>query len=362
MASIFDCKPVYAIQGNLRNGGDSNILSFRTTDVCHSLKCQRGRNADHSEADGASQHWDNCVVLRCERRDDAECGGVGVRMSSMDNEERMFANVIASALARSNGYQARTEIGGLLASISKDKKRLEPFGFKVYSQGDEDGIIEEIFYRLDITNGLFCEIGVENGLECNTLYLLHKGWRGGWIEGNIQQSLSIKEKFGSVIDKRLKVFFEIISSENIDDLLSKITSDKSGLDFLSIDIDGNDIYLFECLQHKPKVICIEYNAKFRGNLVKKQKYNPQKFWSGTDYMGSSLKALVEVGTSKGYRLVGTNITGANAFFVRDDLATNLFSENSSSEYLYNPPRYWLIFDHYKHIGHRADFGPYVDLE
>lgn len=52
----------------------------------------------------------------------------------------------------------------------------------------------------------------------------------------------------------------------------------------------------------------------------------------------------------------------NAFFVRKDLSKDLFTEDDSSEYLCNPPRYYLIFDHFHHIGHRADFGPYEDLK
>jgi hypothetical protein len=78
-------------------------------------------------------------------------------------------------------------------------------------------------------------------------------------------------------------------------------------------------------------------------------------------MGSSLKAVDEVAGRKGYRLVGTNISGVNAFFVRSDLAGALFCDDSSPEYLYNPARYWLAFDHFSDIGHPADFGDYVDL-
>lgn len=59
--------------------------------------------------------------------------------------------------------------------------RLERYGYKVYSQNDEDGILAEIFRRIDVTNRQFLEFGVENGLENNTLNLLEQGWSGrGW--------------------------------------------------------------------------------------------------------------------------------------------------------------------------------------
>jgi hypothetical protein len=280
----------------------------------------------------------------------------------MDAEAKTMLLQIMSGLQRNSGYLARVEIENILSCCRKDPKRLEPFGFKVASQGDEDGIIEEIFRRLNITRGTFCEIGVENGLECNSLYLIHKGWHGWWVEGNANYRAFIEEKFKSILNARLRVAIAIITAENINQIFDQIGVLRTELDFLSIDIDGNDVYLLQALQLSPKVLCIEYNAKFPANISKKQKYDPNRVWTGTDYMGSNLAAINEVASKKGYKLVGTNITGANAFFVRNDLAGDLFVDDSSPTHLHNPPRYWLIFDHYQNIGFRADFGPYVDLE
>src|SRR4051812_36467635 len=63
-----------------------------------------------------------------------------------------------------------------------DPKRLLRYGFKVYSQCDEDGIIQEIFKRIGVVHRTFIEFGVETGIECNTAHLLIQGWRGLWIE------------------------------------------------------------------------------------------------------------------------------------------------------------------------------------
>jgi hypothetical protein len=280
----------------------------------------------------------------------------------MDPEIFNAFNLVYSQVRRNSGYFARQEINSIITTISSDPRRLEHFGFKVCSQSDEDGIIEEIFRRLNITEGRFCEIGVENGLECNTLYLIHKGWRGCWIEGNSNQRDSIENKFGSLLrNGRLRSFYNFVTAENINQIFKEIATDKEELDFLSIDIDGNDIYLLEALELSPKVICIEYNAKFPPNVSKKPTYNLNNVWQGGDYMGSSLLAINDVACKKGYALVATNITGSNAFFVRNDCVANKFSENTAVEYLYNPPRYWLIFDHFQQIGHRADFGDYIDL-
>lgn len=274
--------------------------------------------------------------------------------------DQYFAALL-SRMSQTAGYLARVEINNVLKSLSSDVNRLEHFGFKVYSQSDEDGILEEIFRRLGISNGKFCEIGVENGLECNTLYLLHKGWSGLWIEGNLKQRENIESKFELIIGKQLSVLISFVTRENINEILNDNGLDCPEIDFFSIDIDGNDIYLLEALKMKPKVICVEYNAKFPAHISKRQSYNPSHAWSGTDYFGSSLKALSEVADLRGYDLVGTNITGTNAFFVRKDLTSDHFSDVGLTEILYNPPRYWLINDHYGKIGHTPDFGSYEDL-
>ncbi|ATE65026.1 hypothetical protein [Rhizorhabdus dicambivorans] len=279
-----------------------------------------------------------------------------------DKYVRLFFNRNLASAQRENGYAARREIAGLLSEYGKDPRRLEPFGFKVYSQAEEDGIIEEIFRRLGVEKGWFCEIGVQNGLECNSLYLIHKGWNGAWIEGNKNQLEPIQQKFGPIIPSRLKLCIGMATVESVNELLDRLTPADREIDFLSIDIDGNDIHLLEALRRRPKVICIEYNAKFPANIVKRQVYDTQRFWRGTDYFGASLKALAEAADRMGYGLVGTNITGSNAFFVRNDLlGQDLFCEDRSVERLYNPPRYYLIDDHFQYIGHPADFGPYEDL-
>ncbi len=267
---------------------------------------------------------------------------------------------LAYAVRRNNGYLARAEVERLLQKID-DKKRLEPFGFKIYSQNDEDGILEEIFRRLNIEKGRFCEIGVEHGLECNSLYLIHKGWRGVWIDGNESWREFIQTKFAPVIPHRLTPVFTFLNLDNFNQTLASLKLDEGELDLLSIDIDGNDIYMLEAMVIRPKVLCIEYNAKFPGHVVKQPPYTPDFRWDQTDYMGSSLKTVTAMANKKGYRLVGTSLAGTNAFFVRDDLAGDLFPDNATSEALYNPARYWLIWDCYDENGHPPSFGPYLDL-
>lgn len=221
-----------------------------------------------------------------------------------------------------------------------DAKCLELYGFKVYSQNDEDGIIEEIFNRIGTTNKIFVEFGVENGLECNSHYLLHKGWRGLWIEGNPEAFKEIFSKFFPVIRTgQLSVVNAFITKDNINHWISTV---KIGgeIDLLSIDVDGNDYYVWQAINVvRPRVVVIEYNAKFPPNHEWKMAYNENHIWDGSDWQGASLKALELLGRKLGYRLVGTNFTGSNAFFVRQELAGDHFIDPPTAEALYNPARY-----------------------
>src|SRR5215211_2856268 len=73
-----------------------------------------------------------------------------------------------------------------------DPRRLLRYGFKLYSQNDEDGIIQEIFRRIGLTNRTFVEFGVEAGVECNSAKLLLEDWRGLWIEADHAHAKNVR--------------------------------------------------------------------------------------------------------------------------------------------------------------------------
>src|SRR6476660_8214849 len=81
-------------------------------------------------------------------------------------------------------------------------KSLVPFGHRVYSQIDEDGIIAEIFRRIGTGTRHFVEFGVENGMENNTTALLVQGWKGAWIEGNPQLFGELQSIFRTFIARK----------------------------------------------------------------------------------------------------------------------------------------------------------------
>jgi hypothetical protein len=216
---------------------------------------------------------------------------------------------------------------------------LERYGFKVYSQNEEDGIIHEIFRRIGLKYKTFIEFGVSDGLECNTHFLLHMGWSGLWLEGSEKFYKAIQRNFRSVIQSnRLKTVHTFITRENINEMFIK-NGFSGEIDLLSIDIDGNDYHVFEAISAvDPRVVIIEYNAKFPPFCSWVMPYDARHIWDGSDKQGASLKALEELGNRKNYQLVGTNYNGVNAFFVRKDLAGDLFASPPTAENLYNPMR------------------------
>ena len=234
-----------------------------------------------------------------------------------------------------------------------DPRRLERYGWKGYSQTDEDGILQEIFRRIGIAQRSFVELGCGFGMENNTAYLLSQGWRGLWVDGADENALRIRRAFRYLIEQRLLQFEQaMITRENVDALVAAAALGPE-IDLLSIDLDGNDYYVWEAITCvNPRVVVIEYNAKFHPPHDWCMAYNAAHTWADTDQMGCSLEALARLGAARGYVLAGCNLVGANAFFVRRDLAGEHFATPASAAHLFQPARYYLTTAFY--AGHLAN--------
>lgn len=239
-----------------------------------------------------------------------------------------------------------------------EPKKLNKYEFKAYSQGGEDGIIQEIFRRIGTTNQYFVEFGVGVGLENNTAFLLTLGWKGLWIEGSNQYCKRINEKFGNVIDNhQLTLINNFVDADNIEGLFKQANVPQE-LDLLSIDIDGNDYWIWKAINYyRPRVVIMEYNAVYPPQVSWTIQYNPNHRWDYSSYMGASLLALEKLGNIKGYKLVGCSFTGVNAFFVRDDLVDDHFLAPYTAENHYEPARYFLCE---QMSGHPRSFGQFIN--
>lgn len=203
-----------------------------------------------------------------------------------------------------------------------------------FSQSEEDSITLEILNRIGLQKGFFVEFGVGNGLENNSIILLALDWQGAWFGGEdlaFQTSTSEKLSFEKVW----------INRENILDLYSSLDKDA---DVISIDLDGNDIYLVEELLSnnvKPKLFIVEYNAKIPPQVDFKIDYDASHVWGLDDYFGASLKSFNSLFSNNGYRLVCCNLSGVNAFFVKNDYSENFNDVPVDLSELYSEPFYFL---------------------
>lgn len=242
------------------------------------------------------------------------------------------------------------------------KERIRNSEFKVFSQHGEDGILAYIFSEIGVTNKTFLEFGITDGRQCNTANLsINFGWNGLLLEGNPTYARAARCYYQSInrfdgLD--VKVVECFVTKENINDTIA--SNGMAGeIDLLSIDIDGNDYWIWEEIGViSPRVVVVEYNASF-GRKAITVKYDPdfsrlKKHRSGW-YHGASLAALANIGEKKGYDLVCADCAGVNGFFVRKDIAKHKLEALSAEDAFYPQKKRLKVateeqqFDAIKHL-------------
>jgi hypothetical protein len=196
---------------------------------------------------------------------------------------------------------------------------LNKFEQKIYSENGEDGILKAIFKKLGSTDRYCVEFGVGDGTVCNTRYLIEKRrWKFLQMDQKSRARASVRR--------------EIITAENINYLFLKHGVPRE-FDLLSVDLDYNTYWVWKAIEgFSPRVVVIEYNGNFPPDRNFVVPYDPLATWERqSSYYGASLLALVKLGASKGYALVGCDSTGVNAFFIRNDLVKGNFVVRETKE-------------------------------
>lgn len=206
------------------------------------------------------------------------------------------------------------------------KNELRSKEYRVHSQNGEDGLILYVFSQIGTTNRKFIEFGIGDGKECIAAnLLLNFGWSGLMIEGSSDYVVSATQYYNNhpKMQGKVKILNKFITQDNINNLFQE-GGIEGEIDLLSIDIDGNDYWVWKAIEViSPRVVIIEYNASFGKENAVTVKYDPSferlsKHPSGY-YYGLSLKAAEKLGKEKGYHLVGCDSEGVNAIFVRNDI-------------------------------------------
>jgi len=158
------------------------------------------------------------------------------------------------------------------------------------------------------------------------------------MDCNKQNVTLAKQYYQNMLKTRssdVKIIQCLVTVENINKALLD-NGFEGEIDLLSIDIDGNDYWVWKAITAiDPRVVVIEYNASLGYEKSLTAKYDPNfnrfKEHPSGCYHGASLAALTTLAKSKGYILVGCDSNGINAFFVRKDAAQGKLVELSAQE-------------------------------
>lgn len=184
-------------------------------------------------------------------------------------------------------------------------------------------MILHLLNHVAVRDGSFVEFGFAPA-ECNCLNLaLRHNFRGLFLDGDAKRCALARALFRHLQRPDLVVEQAFLTRENLNDVLARHGCARE-IDVLSIDVDGNDAWLFEIIAARPRLLVIEYNASFGPARAVTVPYDPDfrryAAHSSGFYYGASLAALERLGMRRGYRLVATDPSGVNAFFLRGDLA------------------------------------------
>jgi hypothetical protein len=205
---------------------------------------------------------------------------------------------------------------------------LEQHERKIASQNGEDGVLLALFDRLGTTDRFFVEVGDDAEDDYNGAFLAECGWRGLRLG-----------RSGVSKNPRVAAHQERVTAENVNELLRR-HGVPAEFDLLSIDLDGNDYWVWKALDgYRPRVVVVEYNASVPPDQRRAIPYQPDFVWDGSDHYGASLLALRELGRRKGYELVHCEGAGVNAFFVARHLLPAGFAARPV-ERVYRAPNYY----------------------
>lgn len=244
--------------------------------------------------------------------------------------KQIINSILSNKEIIDNQNDIKLMIGKILAN-ENNQKEINKSEFKVFSQFGEDGIINFIINNLKLKKNVFLEIGTENYQEANTRFLLeNNNWSGAIIESNAEHIKFIKKQ-NYYWQRDLTLVNSFVTKENINLLIDNLVF-KNDISLLSIDIDGNDYWVWKELELKPDIVVVEYNSRFGKEKSVTIPYDknfrrPEK-GKKRIYFGASLLALKRLGDTKGYALITTNSAGNNAFFIKKEHLSDTLREKS----------------------------------
>ena len=179
-----------------------------------------------------------------------------------------------------------------------------PFGCA--SQWGEGVALLYIFNKIGATNRLAVDIGAADGSRQSNTKLL-------------EQVSNFRRIMFDIAPGSPDVIEQNVTAENVNGILEdhNVPDD---FDLFSLDIDGNDYWIWKALKYTPRVVVMEYNHSLGFQESKTIKYNPHHRFNNNQYYGASAVALMKLGSSLGYKCIARSAT--NMIFVKDELAVD----------------------------------------
>ena len=183
----------------------------------------------------------------------------------------------------------------------------------VYSQNGEDGILEEILIRLNITSGWVCEFGAWDGIHfSNTFNLVQRGFNAVYIETDSEkyaELLLTVDANPNIYPMHAHVDHAEDSESSLDNLL-KTTEIPNDFEVMSMDIDSYDYQVWKSLKtYNPKVVVIKINSAVGTHYT--DYINDSVVYNGTGF-----KPMFDLAIEKGYTFA---LHTGNMIFVRNDM-------------------------------------------
>lgn len=221
---------------------------------------------------------------------------------------------------------------------------LARYEYSWLSQNGEDGIIRHLFDEIGFESRWLLEFGF-GAVQCNSLRLVkQEAFSGLFMDGsseNVDFFNYAARKHGL---KNVNAVQAFITRDNLQQLIMDNNVPRE-IDFLSLDVDGNDYWFWEELTCvSPRLVCIEYNAGLGPDLSLTVPYDPEferySIHPSGFFHGASLAAFESLGKRKGYKLIGCDSTGTNAFFLQEDIEVAEITALTSRE-AFRPHANWL---------------------
>jgi len=216
----------------------------------------------------------------------------------------------------------------------------------VTSQSGEDGVLEAIFERVGVSNKWCCELGALDGVTWSNTHALvaQRGWSGVLIECQKREFDQLEKNMSAF---KATLINALVTPGNFEEIL-RSTGLPKDFDLLSLDVDGDDFFLWESLEsYRPRVMVIEvFSAVPPGERMIPEKGPTGE--KGDDRRGASISSMVELAKRKGYELALHTASprppevapcwggGGNAIFVLRELGDKLGIDASNWQELFDP--------------------------